>query len=365
MKLILITCIFLSLAVTATTSMKISGVRTASQNILVVYFMGNEMNEVNIDDNNAWQLNGQQPQVIDKMVSPHWSGKELGYEHRVYLTMAAPLKHGENYLLQSPYGEKAFVFDEFKVLCESIKTNQSAYSALSTKRYANFAIWLGTGGGKEISGKLPEYKVVETATGETATHGIMEALGKNENSGDYVYRMDLSEVSEGGPYKIVVKGYGSSHPFGVGGAFSDRLAYVQFRGLLHQRCGMEQKQPYFDYDIREACHTLVHITNSPSGEAKVDFSGADSTMYVYGGYHDAGDADRRDHHMTAPIAMLTAFEAFPEYFTDRQFNIPDQFDQNYKPIGKENGVPDIIDEAAWGTLVFEYLQDKNGAFVQV
>lgn len=35
-------------------------------------------------------------------------------------------------------------------------------------------------------------------------------------------------------------------------------------------------------------------------------------------------------------------------------------DKDYKPIGQGNGIPDIIDEAAWGTLIFEILQDKNG-----
>ncbi len=48
------------------------------------------------------------------------------------------------------------------------------------------------------------------------------------------------------------------------------------------------------------------------------------------------------------------------YFTDLQYNIPDQFDAHYTPTGKGNGIPDIIDEAEWGTLIFEYLQEENG-----
>jgi endoglucanase len=123
---------------------------------------------------------------------------------------------------------------------------------------------------------------------------------------------------------------------------------------------MEQKTPYFDHDIREACHTQVYVTDSEPREAKVNFSSEDPVMKVHGGYHDAGDCDRRDHHMMAPMFLLSMYDAFPEYFTDLQYNIPDQFDENYIPVGKGNGIPDIIDEAEWGTMVFEYLQEESG-----
>jgi endoglucanase len=83
-------------------------------------------------------------------------------------------------------------------------------------------------------------------------------------------------------------------------------------------------------------------------------------MKIRGGYHDAGDADRRDHHMIAPMVLLTYYDMFPERFSDLQFNLPDIFNDDYKPIGQGNGIPDVIDEAAWGTLVFEYLQEEDG-----
>jgi endoglucanase len=307
-----------------------------------------------------WQVNDVTPGKIDKWITPNWSGIDFSYEHHIYLTMPEHLISGKEYQVKTPHGEETFIFNEEDIFCESIKTNQSAYSALATVRYANFSIWLGTGGGKDIDGLLPAYEVIELKHKKKIGSGTLRKLGPNKNSGDTVYQIDLSEVPVGGPYKIVLKGYGSSHPFGVGGDFSDRLAYVQFRGLLHQRCGMEQKKPFFEHDIRETCHTVTYLTNSLPKEAKVDFSNADSTFETHGGYHDAGDADRRDHHMMAPIALLNAFDAFPEYFSDLQFNIPDQFDENYKPIGTGNEIPDIIDEAFWGTLIFEYLQEESG-----
>ena len=47
-------------------------------------------------------------------------------------------------------------------------------------------------------------------------------------------------------------------------------------------------------------------------------------------------------------------------FTDDQFNIPDKFDENYHILGKGNGIPDILDEAMWGTMFWEYMQETNG-----
>jgi endoglucanase len=123
---------------------------------------------------------------------------------------------------------------------------------------------------------------------------------------------------------------------------------------------MEQKQPYFDHDIRNICHTRVFLTESPAREEQIEIKPGDSVIQVYGGYHDAGDADRRDHHMVAPIVLLSYYDMFPQYFRDLQYNIPDKFDAEHSPAGQGNGIPDVIDEVEWGTKIFEFLQDKSG-----
>lgn len=339
--------------------LQLKEIRTASNNILVAYFKGPDINSIDTLIE-KWSLNGQQPTELSRWSTPKWDEIELNYEHHVYLKFHRVFNQSEEYTLKTPHGNAIFSFDDREIYCESIKTNQSAYSALSNVRFANFAIWTANGKTEKISGKIPGYYVVEINSGKEVTSGKLEEIGLSENSGDFVYRMDLSSVPPGGPYKIVVKGFGSSFPFGVGGQFADRLAYISFRGLLHERCGMEQQPPYFDHDIRGTCHTQVFITDSEYREAKVTFSDNDPAIEVHGGYHDAGDADRRDHHMMAPIFLLSMYDAFPQYFSDLQYNIPDQFDDNYNPIGKGNGVPDIIDEAEWGTLIFEFLQEENG-----
>ena len=65
--------------------------------------------------------------------------------------------------------------------------------------------------------------------------------------------------------------------------------------------------------------------------------------------------------MDVPVTLMTTYEAFPQMFTDDQFNIPDKFDEKYHILGKGNGIPDILDEALWGTMFWEYMQETNGA----
>jgi len=350
---------FLCCCLSAQAELSLKEIRTASNNVLVAYFKSDlvRADEVNTGDVSAWKLNGQAVTAIHKFVT-----EADACDHHIYLQVP-PLVNGAKYTLETPHGATTFVFDDTKIFCESIKTNQNAYSALSKVRYANFAIWLGDGGSQRISGDLPAYTVFKVTTGETVARGKLQQLGQeaDASSGDFVCRIDLSAVPEGGPYKICVRGYGCSYPFGVGGDFSRRLAYVEFRSLYHQRCGCPVHAPYA-WDIKmKPCHTTVYDVNGAIGEARLRVQGNEPNFSAYGGYHDAGDADRRTYHMDVPATLLTTYEAFPSLFTDNQFNIPDKFDEHYNIVGKGNQIPDILDEAEWGTMFWEYMQNSAGA----
>ncbi len=357
MKWLSVLAVFFCCALSTNAELSLKEVRTASNTVVVAYFKSNivQADEVNTADLSAWKLNGQPAAAISKFVT-----EADACDHHIYLQVP-PLVNGTSYTLQTPHGETTFVFDDAKIFCESIKTNQNAYCGLSKVRYANFAIWLGDGGSKPISGDLPAYKVFKIFTGETVAEGSLREIGQDASSGDFVYRIDLSAVPEGGPYKIAVKGYGCSYPFGVGGDFSRRLGHVSFRSLYHQRCGCPVHAPYA-WDIKmKPCHTTVYCTNGPIGEARLVVTGNEPTFTAYGGYHDAGDADRRTYHMDVTATLLTTYEAFPACFTDDQFNIPDKFDAQYNILGKGNQIPDIIDEAEWGAMFWEYMQEPSGA----
>ena len=331
-------------------------VRTASDHIVVALFTSEivDLDGIDTSDPSLWTLGRKSVKSINK-----WVREAEGSEHRIYLEVPT-LKNGKRYTLRTPYGKKRFRFNEKKTLCESIKVNQVGYSALSEVRYANFAIWTGDGGARKIEGQLPTYTVLDRKNRKVAT-GTLSEIGDDISSGDHVYRIDLSDVPEGGPYKVSVKGYGVSYPFGVGGDFSKKVAWTSFRALYHQRCGVPVVRPYAEWDIRtKPCHETVYLTYGPIGEANLKVTGEEPTIKAWGGYHDAGDADRRTYHMDVSSSLLTTYEMFPEYFTDDQFNIPDIFDENFNILGKGNGIPDIIDEAEWGTMFWEYVQTSDG-----
>ncbi len=356
MKFLPVAVCLICASTTVNAELTFKEIRTASKDVLVAYFESTVVNanEVNTTNLATWKVNGEPVAGINKFVT-----EADACDHHIYLQVP-PLVTGTTYTLETPHGRKTFVFDERTTFCESIKSNQSGYSALAKVRYANFAIWLGEGGSRQISGALPAYAVFKIRDGAVVAEGTLKALGEDASSGDYVYRIDLSGVPEGGPYKISVKGYGCSYPFGVGGDFSRRLGHVAFRALYHQRCGCPIVEPY-GWNIKpEPCHTTIWQVNGPITEARLVVTGNEPIFTAYGGYHDAGDADRRTYHMDVPVTLMTTYEAFPQLFTDDQFNIPDKFDANFHILGKGNGIPDILDEALWGTMFWEYMQETNG-----
>jgi endoglucanase len=218
MKQLALITIILSFSLSTDAALTLREIRTASNNVLVVYFTSTTVNtnEVSTGDLSLWKLNSQSPSAINKFVT-----QADACEHHVYLQVPT-LVNGTTYTLQTPHGNSTFVFNDHTIFCESIKTNQNAYSALSKVRYANFAIWLGDGGSKQITGTLPTYVVFKQFTNEVVTQGTLAQVGQDASSGDFVYRIDLAAVPEGGPYKIAVSGYGCSYPFGVGVDFSRR-----------------------------------------------------------------------------------------------------------------------------------------------
>jgi len=188
MKRLLVLAILLCSSASADAALTLKEIRTASSNVLVAYFKSTTINanEVHTADLAAWKLNGQPVTAINKFVT-----EADACDHHIYLQVPT-LVHGTTYRLETPHGETTFVFDDHKVFCESIKTNQNAYSALSKVRYANFAIWLGDGGAKQIAASLPTYSVLRLSSGETVAQGTLREIGKDASSGDFVYRIDLS-----------------------------------------------------------------------------------------------------------------------------------------------------------------------------
>ena len=195
MKPLLTFAFTLLLSLTASAKLTFQEVRTASNNVIELYFISDtlDVNEVDISDPAQWKVNGTQVLGVNRI-----GAAADKCDHFIYLTVPT-LKNGQKYNIETPYGTYNFKFSDKEVYCEAIKTNQVAYSALSTKRFANFAIYLGDGGVRKIEGALPSYTVYQykkSKLGKKVTSGQLKEIGQDQSSGDYVYRIDLSQVPE-------------------------------------------------------------------------------------------------------------------------------------------------------------------------
>ena len=71
---------------------------------------------------------------------------------------------------------------------------------------------------------------------------------------------------------------------------------------------------------------------------------------VTGGWHDAGDFDRRSFHLRAVEDLVVTYLFNPTAFTDGQLNLPES----------GNGRPDLLDEAVFGLEVWRQAQQPDG-----
>ncbi len=341
-----------------TQAQTIIDVHTANANVIVVVLETDPPNRDVIPVSTGWTVNGIDPTSIGRsseVSDERWYDWTVGYyetfvQHRMYLELSQNLVNNAIYDIVTPYGSTSFTFNDTDIFCESIKVNQEGYSDEATSNYANFGYYGGTLGSAQLI-QPTNFHVVNEQDNATIASGTLSYWGDDtgialETSGEYVYRIDLSTVPTGGPYHIVVEGIGKSYAFGVGDNYIREVARVHARGMYHQRCGMALEQPHTAYE-RGVCHEETAFVMEPWGASTFITVPSDTEMHpVIGGYHDAGDYDRRPQHTIIPITMLSTYEAFPEHFIDGQYDIPES----------GNGIPDFLDEALWAVLLWENLQ---------
>ena len=301
-----------------------------------------------------------------KLITEGWPMKPIP-EHIIYAALPKPLQSGKRYTLTVRNALKTeqthpITFEESRLRSPAIKVNQLGYLPDAAK-LAYLGLWCGTLGPVEF--RAEKFNVVAAETGETVFNGAVElrkeSTTRDEDAyklnlaGENVYDMDFSEVTEPGSYFIVVPGVGRSYEFSIRGDIYGEAFRTSIRGLYHQRCGIELKMPYTRW-THPACHrapvtlSTTNLWKSTNVFRDLPRDATQQKARLWGGYHDAGDYDRRAQHFVVPDLLLSLYEMRPEVFTDGQQNIPES----------GNGVPDIVDEARWGLDFFARLQDEDG-----
>ena len=298
-------------------------------------------------------------------------------EHWLYLYLDNPMQPGNTYTIST--GELAANGNSYELQydpklassrSEAVHVNIIGYAPTAPKKYGYVYHWTGEKGGLDLSPYAgATFWLVNTADNSVAYSGTI-AFRKAANNvetgqpddtpddnflGAEVYEADFSSFATPGEYRLAVEGIGSSFPFVIDDNAYFEPYYNIIRGLYHQRSGIALTQPYTQY-VRPAPHNpnvtpgfegkLQYTTSRFVDWEKQDHSdndkpaieaGIQGPLDTYGWYQDAGDWDGYFSHLRIPSWLLFLYEFAPAKFPDSQLNIPES----------GNGVPDLVDEAAW------------------
>ncbi|NLF40540.1 hypothetical protein GX586_13935 [bacterium] len=275
------------------------------------------------------------------------------------------LLHGHVYTVTvlnvaGPSTAAGFRFDETNGLNHNIKVNQVGYYPRSSAKYGYLGGYLGSQRGLPLDFATTAY-VCQADSGEPV-YAAPVTLRADQNkgytnpsytewqmSGENVYQFDFSPVTNEGRYYVFVPGLGRSHPFVIdAGVFWHVFTNVAHAVYL-QRCGIEVNDAYSTVFKHKMCHTqAMEMTTSSNIDGFITpGTGIDKFLSVRGGYHDAGDYDRRVYHISVARSMLDLYAMLRNKLTDGQLHVPEE----------GNGVPDVLDEVWWGLRVWLELQD--------
>ncbi len=267
------------------------------------------------------------------------------------------------------------------------KLNQLGNGISQKKKYAYMGAWLGDRGTalplKHLAGKA--FEIRQSSDGKCVYKNLLKLRredpvfrGGIPFTGEEVLELDYSGFNTPGKYYFYVDGIGRSMNFTIGSETLSEAFYIHARGLYHKRCGIAKKRPFTAWES-PACHQSVIRGRFPGnaelyrkGKGEKEFGFFDrkgnrmelrhfeiikqNPPYVKevvtapGGWHDAADYDRRPYHLRIVNDLATVFLMKPENFIDGQLNLPES----------GNGIPDILDEAAWGVKHLLAVQQENG-----
>ncbi len=336
---------------------------------------------VSSEDDEAF-TGGKQPVSVSRKTKPmNWVETDRlmksPLHHFIYLKLPVQLTAGKSYTLNikglnTSQSEYVFTFNPAVIRSEAVHVNQVGFRPDDPAKRAYLSVWKGNGGahsyGRDMtfavidsSGKrVYEGKVSKTFP---ASKQEYSNYGKNASKTD-VHWMDFGDFTQQGTFRILVDGIGTSYPFEINDKAWLEALKVSMKGFYNQRSGIAQGPPYSDFrkdrdmhpdDGNKIWKTTFDVTSGSRGQGGV-FKGliakkTDQTVTnAWGGYHDAGDWDRRIQHLNASYKQLELAELFPEKVKNLNLNIPES----------ANSIPDIIDEALFNIDCYRRMQTPEG-----
>lgn len=310
--------------------------------------------------------------------------------HELFLVFKKTFKNGKSYEVNinakpdkpvtCGVAKSTLAFSDASSTNLAIKVNQCGYLPDAPEKSAYIGMWMGDLNACDFTPFAARFEVRDARTRKVvlagnadpvrkATYKLVagklepdpgqvkgpETVYKVDLSYENVTRLDLSPLNTPGTYYVCVPGMGRSMTFRVDKDIYSEPFKALMNGLLHQRCGIELKEPLTKH-YRSACHrNSTEYSTFRNGVDKDPFRNLPKTASdgkkhdIWGGHHDAGDWNPRAH-MEVAEALFLLYELNPGAFTDGQLNIPE----------RGNSIPDVLDEALWALNLWVRLQDEDG-----
>ena len=200
---------------------------------------------------------------------------------------------------------------------------------------------------------------LKNADGEVVASGETTPRGTDAASGQNVHTVDFSSYTTPGTgYTLVADGE-TSYPFDISADLYDRLRSDALQFFYIQRSGIE-----IDGDLvgEEYARPAGHLGVAPNkGDTDVPCQPGvcDYRLDVRGGWYDAGDHGK--YVVNGGIAtyqLLSAFERTKNAASG--FGGAELGDGTLRIPERDNGVPDILDEARWELEFLMRMQVPEG-----
>jgi len=304
---------------------------------------------------------------VDRWVVDHAENDKPDHteEHWISLVLPQAMVEGRTYTIKSAIANSALRFQARRQRSESVHVNTIGYAPKAPLKFAYVYNWLGDRGGLDVQPIVNRrFWLVDQATGRDAFTGKVafrkgadnvETFSKGDTPHDNFQNADIAECDftafgTPGRYVVAVEGVGCSFPFAIDPDVYRKPFDVVAKGLYYQRSGIALTKPYSVYE-RPAPH---HPGVTPgfklmySSLRSLDYGSESGTkaqieptlkgpLDAWGWYQDAGDWDSYPTHLRVAQELMLAYELNPKAFKDGELNIPES----------GNGIPDILDEAAW------------------
>eukprot|EP00040_Diaphanoeca_grandis_P022074 m.118090 g.118090 ORF g.118090 m.118090 type:complete len:1316 (+) comp28633_c0_seq1:254-4201(+) len=301
-----------------------------------------------------------------------------------YVELATPLSSGR-YRVSNAWGNTVeFTFDELTTVSWALKINQAGYPCVGPKM-AYLGSWLGPAGSMNVSSWIGKSFTIRNSSDVVVFTSTIEFRANDTNAdpskeytltGETLLQLDFTNLTTPGEYHVQVDRLGISWSFPIGVTAVGNAFRTHIRGLFHQRCGINLTNEFTSWTRNDVHQTFRgghpplaedYRDNTESGWGFMDENGSfpvfgitfdvvaamatdEALPHVTGGWHDAGDFDRRLDHFAIVMNLVTTYLMYPSNFQDGQQTIPES----------SNGIPDIMDEAAWGIDVWLRAQEDDG-----